>query len=163
LVFVGFAGCLAAIGGGGGESGGGEPSREEIVEQAVPIGDPAKAGDLTWTVKSATQETELRELGETRTGNFVVVDLTVRNNGDEAITVDNASVAILDEQGRTHETDTDAYVPPRVDLFLQQINPGVTQPGRVIFNIAPDASGLILRVGDGNPFSDVNGYVNLGM
>jgi uncharacterized protein DUF4352 len=91
------------------------------------------------------------------------VDLTVRNNGDEAITVDSESLAILDDQGRTHEADTDAYVPPRLDLLLQQVNPGVTHQARVVFNIAPEASGLILRLGDGDPFSDVNGYVNLGL
>jgi hypothetical protein len=164
LVFVGFAGCLAAFsGGGGGESGSGELSREEIKKRAVPIGDPVKAGDLTWTVTSATQGTELREFGERRTGNFVVVDLTVKNNGDEAVTVDSESLAILDDQGRTHEADIEAYVPSRLDLFLKQVNPGVTQQARVVFNIAPDASGLILRLGDGDPFTDTNGYVNLGI
>jgi hypothetical protein len=85
-VFVGFAGCLAAIGGGGGGAGDGGLSREEIKSRAVPIGDPVKAGELTWTVTGAIQQTERNDLGERRTGNFIVVDLTVRNNGDEAVT-----------------------------------------------------------------------------
>ncbi len=86
----------------------------------------------------------------------MVVDLTFANNGNEPITVDTASLAILDEQGRTHETDPDAsfYVPTRLDIFLEQVNPGVTQKGRIIFSIAPDASGLILRACDGVAFTD---------
>ena len=166
LLFVGFAGCLAAIGGGGGGEGGGSDgdlSRQEIKSRAVPVGDPVEAGDLTWTIVGTAQQTERNDLGERRTGNFIVVDLTVRNNGEEAVTVDTQSLAILDDQGLTHEADTDAYVPSRLDLFLQQINPGVTQQARVVFNIAPDASGLILRLGDGDPFTEENGYVNLGI
>jgi hypothetical protein len=95
----------------------------------------------------------------------VIVDLTFANNGNEPITIDTASLAIPDEQGRTHETNPDAsyYVPTRLDIFLEQVNPGVTQKGRVIFSIAPDASGLILRAGDGVAFTEENGYVCLGM
>jgi hypothetical protein len=168
LIFVGFAGCLAAItGGGGGEGGGadGEIGYEEASERAVSLEQPVKAGDLTWTVTSVQEATELKTFGERKTGNFVIVDLAVKNNGDEAITVDSQSLALLDQQGRTHETDPDAsfYVPSRLDLFLQQVNPGVTQQARVIFNIAPDARGLILRAGDADPFTDENAYVNLGI
>jgi hypothetical protein len=43
------------------------------------------------------------------------------------------------------------------------VNPGVTQKARVIFSIAPDASGLILRAGDGVAVTEENGYVDLGM
>ena len=155
------------LGGSGGDGSGGggdgQLSREEIKKRAVPMGDPVKAGDLTWTVTGATQQAQRIDLGERRSGNFIVVDLTVRNGGNEAIMIDSGSLAILDDQGRTHEADTDAYVPPRLDLFLQQINPGVTQQARVVFNIAPNATGLILRLGDGDPFTDTNGYVNLGI
>ena len=166
LLVIGFVGCLALFGGSGGGGGGGgdgQLSREEVKERAVPMGDPVRAGDLTWTVTGAVQQEQRSDLGERRRGNFIVVELTVRNGGDEAITVDSASLAILDDQGRTHEADTDAYVPSRLDLFLQQINPGVTQQARVVFNIAPDATGLILRLGDGDPFTETNGYVNLGI
>jgi hypothetical protein len=44
---------------------------------------------------------------------FIIVQLTFTNNGKEAVTLDSASLAILDDKGRTHKTDTDAsmYVP----------------------------------------------------
>jgi hypothetical protein len=38
----------------------------------------------------------------------------------------------------------------------------VTDDGRVIFTVAPDASGFILEVGDAQMFSDESGRVDLG-
>jgi hypothetical protein len=79
------------------------------------------------------------------------------------VTLDSASLAILDDKGRTHETDTDVsmYVPTNQDLFLNQVNPGVSKEGRAIFDVAPDARGLVLRCGDTNPFIGKNAYVDL--
>ena len=51
--------------------------------------------------------------------------------------------------------------PLNQDLFLNQVNPGVSKEGRAIFDVAPDAKGLILRCGDTNPFIGKNAYVDL--
>lgn len=169
LLLVGFVSCIALLGGTGEQTGSGageEPNEQDpdaLRAEAAKIGDPVKAGNITWTVTRVEQKTELRSFGETKQGNFVIVDLTAENTGKEPVTVDSESLALLDDQGRTHETDTDQslYVPSRLDLFLEQVNPGVTKEARVIFNIAPDAGGLILRAGDGEVFTDKNGYVDL--
>lgn len=163
VLLIGFAGCLAAFSGGGGGSGSGEPTPENIREQAVPIGEPVEAGDASWTVTSASEATEIRSLEGRKTGNFVIVDLTFTNNSDEAMFVDSASLAVLDDQGRTFETDTDAMVPMDRDLFIEQVNPSLTQEGRVVFEVAPDAESLIMRAGDTDPFSDENAYIDLGI
>lgn len=168
LLVIGFAGCAALLssgGGGGGEAESGEVGYQEARNRAVSLGQPVEAGDLTWTITDVQEATELKSFGERKTGNFVTIDLTVQNNGDEAITVDSESLALLDQQGRTNQTDPDSslYVPTRLDLFLQQVNPGVTQQARVIFSIAPDSRGLVVRAGDGDLFADENGYVNLGI
>jgi Domain of unknown function (DUF4352) len=168
LTFLGFAGCLAFIAGSGGGSGGGGGSSEadsyaEAKKKAVPVGETATAGTVTWTVHNAWQSTELSSYGQKKRGNFIIVQLTFTNNGKEAVTLDSASLAILDDKGRTHETDTDAsmYVPTNQELFLNQVNPGVSKKARAIFDVAPDASGLILRCGDTNPFIGKNAYVDL--
>jgi len=54
-------------------------------------------------------------------------------------------------------------VPTNRDLFLNEVNPGVTFQGTAIFNIAPDAKGLILQAGDTQLFTDENAYVKLGI
>jgi hypothetical protein len=46
-------------------------------------------------------------------------------------------------------------------VFLNQVNPGVTKQGRAIFDVAPDAKGMILRAGDTNIMTDENAYINL--
>lgn len=166
LAFVGFAGCLAAIGtSGSGEGEGGEDDYDTAKSKAASIGETVTAGDVAWTVRSVQESTELKAFGQRKRGNFIVVDVTFTNNGNEAVTLDSSSLAILDDKGRTSETDPDAsmYVPQSQDLFLNQVNPGVSKQGRAIFDVAPDAKGLILRVGDTNPFGGENAYVDLGL
>src|SRR5215210_410278 len=168
IVLVGFGGCMAAIIGSSG-GGGGEQSPQDkyaaAKKKAAPIGETVTAGDVAWTVQSVEQVTELKSLGQRKRGNFVVVNVIFKNNGDEAATLDSSSLAILDDKGRTSETDPDAsmYVPTNQDLFLNQVNPGVSKQGRAIFNVAPDAKGLILRAGDTNPFGGEDAYVDLGI
>lgn len=168
LLLIGFAGCAALLGsagGGGGGEGAPEDNYASKKEAAVPLGETVEVGNVSWTINSVQESTELRALGEKKQGNFVTVELTFINNGDEAVTLDSASLAIIDDQNRTFDTDTDAslYVPTNRDLFLNQVNPGVTFQGTTIFNIAPDAKGLILQAGDTEMFSDENAYVDLGM
>lgn len=166
LVLVGFGGCMAAIvGSGAGEEESPEDKYAAAKRKASPIGETVTAGDVAWTVESVQQATELKALGERKKGNFIIVDVVFKNNGDEAVTLDSSSLAILDDKGRTSETDTDAsmYVPSNLDLFLNQVNPGVTKNGRAIFSVAPDAQGLILRVGDTNPFGGEDAFVDLGI
>ena len=95
----------------------------------------------------------------------MIVDVLFKNNGNEAVTLDSSSLVIIDNKGRESETDPDAsmYVPSNQDLFLNQVNPGVTKAGRAIFDVAPDAQGLVLRCGDTNPFGGTSAYADLGI
>jgi len=170
IVLLGFGGCMAAIigssgGGGGVEEQSPEDKYEAAEKKAAPIGKTVTAGNVEWTVQSVQEATELKSLGQRKQGNFIIVDVIFKNNDDEPVTLDSASLAILDDKGRTSETDPDAsmYVPTNQDLFLNQVNPGVSKQGRAIFNVAPDAKGLILQVGDTNPFGGENAYVDLGI
>ena len=118
---------------------------------------------------NARQVSEIREkgfgqFGETKRGNFVIVDFNFTNTSSEAVTLDSASLSLIDSSGNKSEVDPDysSYVPANKDIFLENVNPDVTRPGEVIFTVAPDASGFKLQVGDTNPFTDKNGYVDLG-
>jgi hypothetical protein len=48
------------------------------------------------------------------------------------------------------------------DIFMEQVNPGVTKQGETIFTVAPDASDFILKAGDTDMFADKNAYIDLG-
>lgn len=146
-----------------------EPNEAEEQEQTVAIGEPLAVGEVAWLVTSAVtanqiSQEEFGEFGETKQGNFVIVDFEFTNNSNESMTLDSVSLTLIDSQGRESEPDTDSfgYVPQDLDPFLKQVNPGVTEQGRVIFTVAPDASGFQLRLGDAAFFGTEEGYVNLG-
>jgi hypothetical protein len=173
VVLVLFVGCLAVIvGGGGGQQPAGSGSEEEAKAKPgttkgtpVGIGDPVKAGKVEWNVTNARQVTELKApYSGRKRGNFVIVDFNFTNGTKEAVTLDSASLTLIDSQGRKFEADTDTfeYVPTNKDIFLEQVNPGVMKQGETIFTGAPDASGFILRAGDTDMFSDKNAYIDLG-
>ena len=80
------------------------------------------------------------------------------------VTLDSASLSLIDSSGNKREVDPEysSYVAAKKDIALENVNPDVTRPGEVIFTVALDASGFKLQVGDTIPFTDKNGYVDLG-
>jgi Domain of unknown function (DUF4352)/zinc-ribbon domain len=172
VVLVLFVGCLAVLGSGGNQqpsgSGGEEAAQQPpgtTKQNPVSIGDPVNAGKVEWNVTNARQVTELKApYSSKKQGNFVIVDFTFTNGTKEAVTLDTASLTLIDSEGRKFEADTDAYeyVPTNKNIFLEQVNPGVLKQGETIFTVAPGASGFILKAGDTDMFSDKNAYIDLG-
>lgn len=150
-------------GGGGSESGGGSGEAEQ---PTGTVGENLTVGDAEWLVNSATETDTLQSQfgGPAAQGNFVVVDFTFTNNTGEAVTLDPATMTLIDGQNRQFDADTDQfeYIPEGRDLFLEQVNPGVTQEGQVIFTVAPDAADFELEVGGAGFFSSDSGRINLG-
>lgn len=175
VVVIGVLGAL--VGGGGQQAGSPEGQAEQGQEgekrdhppgQSGPrgkVGDTLKAGTVSWQVTTARQATELKSaFGDKKQGNFVIVDFVFTNNGDEATTLDTASLVLLDSEGREFESDPDSYeyIDPSKDIFLENINPGVSKQGEAILTVAPDAHGFVLRAGDTQVFEDKNCYFELG-
>lgn len=161
LALVGFAGCLAAFGGGSDET-----SRDPQSTPKAEIGEPLRVGNVTWIVEDAKTATELTSSFEKPVrGQFVVVNFTFTNEGKEAATLDTASMTLVDDEGRKSEADPDkfGYIPDDRNIFLENVNPGVTDKGQAIFTVAPDATGLSLELGDADLLSDDHGTVPLGI
>ncbi len=170
VLVVLLVGVVALSGGGGGSqtAGSGEEAEDRpgaTKANAVAIGEPVKAGKVEWTVVTAREATSLKSsFGGKKEGNFVIVDFNFTNGNKEAVTLDSESFRLIDSEGREFEVDTDTYeyVEPGKDIFLDQVNPGVSKEGEVIFTVAPDASGFILQAGDTDMFADENAYIDLG-
>ena len=161
LMLLGFAGCLAALGGGGDET-----AEEPQKNPTAKIGEPLRVGGITWVVQDAKTVTELTSSYEKPIrGNFVVVNFTFTNEGKEAATLDTASITLVDSEGRRNEADPDkfGYIPDGRNIFLENVNPGVTDQGQAIFTVAPGSTGFELELGDADLFSDVHGTVPLGI
>ena len=187
LVLLVVGGCAAILGSVGTSNPGSESKDEDVSpgaegkegkqkkskssgkeQPAVVIGEPVTVGDVTWTVTNAYPterlESNFGQFGDSKQGNFVVVDFDFVNNSNEALTLATQSVALIDSEGRESQADSDSfeYIPRDRNIFLEQVNPGVTEQGSIIFTVAPGASGFTLQVGDAKLFSDQNGSVNLG-
>lgn len=168
-LFILFTACALILGGSSDSPDQAQddaaPSEEEASEPAANIGDTVKVGNVAWQVTTARQATELKsEFSGVKQGNFVIVDFLFTNNDKEAVTLDSVSISLLDGEGRKSEADTDSYeyIDPAKDIFLDQVNPGVTQEGEVIYTVAPGAKGFKVEVGDAALFSDEKKTINLG-
>lgn len=132
-------------------SGGGE-EEEPVIYQP---GEEVEAGNLTWTITEARRVNTLTSVsgfGDPKQGDFVVVDFEIRNTSNSAQTVTSNSIKLLDSEGNESQPDTDTldYIEADKQLLMEQINPGVTQEGEVIFSVAPEASGFQLALGSGS-------------
>ncbi len=137
----------------------------EEQEATVSTGQRVEVGDASWVATSAQSRTQLTSrFLDPKQGNFVVVDFDFTNNGSESKTLHQNALKLLDRDGREFDADTDTfgYIPNEKNMFLDQVNPGVTKSGQVIFTVAPDASGFRLELSDTNLFKSGKAYVDLG-
>lgn len=132
-----LGGCFALFAG----SGGGTDTKSAKEEApTVAMGETVEVGDVAWRVTEARQANQLSaQFADTIQGNFIIVNFDFTNNGSEAVTLDRESLAVVDSEGRESETEADymLYSPKDRDIFLERVNPGVTQQGQAIFEVAP--------------------------
>ena len=138
-----------------------KPKREYAVGQLAPV------GDVEWRVTQAYPTKLLEDsygIDPPKRGNFVVVQFQFANNRAESVTLAQMHMALIDSQGREFEPDVETigYIPPEKDIFLEQVNPGVTERGMVIFTVAPDAGGFTFRGDDLDFWEDRMANVALG-
>ncbi len=178
-----FVACVAIIGGNNNSSTSNQSSssssssnsssqQNKNQDKGTPtakLNEDVKVGDATWSVTGARQTKQLTSTfgGSPKNGNFIVVDFGFRNDGNEAKTLHTGALQLVDSAGRTSDpaTDTFGYIPNDKNVFLNQVNPGVIQPGEVIFSVAPGGSGYKLLLKDTNLFksSTNQAYVDLGL
>lgn len=170
LVLIVLLGIAGAIIGGGEDTAVEQKEQESGVEEAQDkeeqkeeekasygLNEAVQVGDASWVVTNAQKTNELADpfgVRPAKQGTFVIVDFQFTNGGNESKTLHQQALQLVDSSGRESDPDTDdlMYIPQDRNIFLQQVNPGVTQAGQVIFTVAPDASGLKLVLKDTNLF-----------
>lgn len=143
-----------------------QAERDSQPEPEYTVGQTARVGNVEWTVTDAYHTTLLTsDFGTQKEGNFVVVDFTFTNNRSEEVTLDPELHMILrDSRDREFGTDPDAweYVQTDLNIFLEPVNPGISQDGRVIYEVPPDAQGFVLIVDDVEFLEDQTARYDLG-
>jgi hypothetical protein len=140
-------------------------------EQAAAVGQTVTAGDVTWTVTDASQETELRSYtfpANTIPGNYVSMDFTVENVSEEPVTLTGDTIALFDASGTEYRPQPDrnsTFVRPELNIVFNErslLKPGETKEGRVNFEVLPGSSGFVALLGDTDPTVSEGEYVDLG-
>ncbi|MFI2105331.1 DUF4352 domain-containing protein [Isoptericola sp. NPDC019693] len=129
-----------------------KPAKEEKADTLPAVGDKVRDGKFEFTVtklEDGVQEVGDEFLSEKAQGQFVLVHMTVENIGDEAQYFDGSSQSLVDTEGRTHSADSEAAIYlDESNSFLNEINPGNTVDGVVVFDIPEKATPETLELHD---------------
>jgi len=125
------------------------------------IGEAVKDGKFEFTVTSmdcghASVGTD-QYLSKTAQGQYCLLNMTVKNIGNEAQTLDGSSQVVYNAQNQKYSADSAAafYVNPTNSTFLNQINPGNTVTGVVAFDIPKDQTPVTAELHDSSFSSGV--------
>nr|WP_275431652.1 DUF4352 domain-containing protein [Salinicoccus roseus] len=124
-----------------------EESTEEVVEEeeadeVVGVGEALTVDGIDFTVNEWYQAESVGSdfMAEEANDTYIVMDVSVVNNGNEAITVDSSYFKIVDGE-RTYEPDSMASSAANEDdlgLFLEEINPGSSRNAFVVFDVTQE-------------------------
>lgn len=114
-------------------------------EKTYKIGDDVAVGKMEYKVNSVevVKQVGPSVLPTNAKDTFLVVDLSVKNAGDKAVTIDS-SFFKLKADGKTFEADSAASMSANQDengnitnsFFMESLNPDMQQTGKIVFDIS---------------------------
>lgn len=129
-----------------------EPAADQPVADEPGIGEAVRDGKFEFTITEV--ETGVGQVGdeflnEQAQGQFVLVHMTVTNIGDQAQMLNGSNQTLVDTEGREHRADSSAalYLDGS-ETFLNDINPGNSVEGIVVFDIPADAEPAAIELHD---------------
>jgi hypothetical protein len=140
-------------------------SEEQKEATTYSIGQEVPVGDVVYLVNSKEVTTNVGgEFGKTANGVFLVLNVTVKNNGKEAITVTDDFFTLL-KGDVEYKSDSTAgiYANQDTNFFLTEVNPENSVTGNVVFDITEETANdpsIQLRVQTGY-FGTETGVINL--
>ena len=123
-----------------------KPAEQEETEQSFGIGDTVQAGDLSARVDNVSRASVIESAFSQKvpnTGNYLLVDVTVRNDGNESVMVDSNNFKLVKGE-TTYDSDSGATLYANDDstsFFLNSLNPEATLSGTVVFDISENSAG----------------------
>ena len=140
-------------------------SEEQKEATTYSIGQEVPVEDVVYLVNSKEVTTNVGgEFGKTANGVFLVLNVTVKNNGKEAITVTDDFFTLL-KGDVEYESDSTAgiYANQDAKFFLTEVNPENSVTGNVVFDITEETANdpsIQLRVQTGF-WGTETGVINL--
>jgi hypothetical protein len=135
-----------------GQDGSDEADPGETQGGSCSVGQACDLGISTITVTNPQPTNVASGVGDTYEGNFVVVEFDYTYGGDSPSEVDEPPFQLVDGSGATYSLDFESTVSYEIEndrsLIYETVQPGVSSPGAVIFEVAPGASGFTLQISD---------------
>lgn len=144
VLIVVIASCASILGGGSDSASGGSAAGSgKDAQKSAQVGDAVTSGNLQVTVtKVGKDKTKVGNeyIGKKAQGRFVQVNMTIKNVGDSAEYFSDTDVKLKDAKGTEYSADSEAaaYISDSNALF-EQINPGNTNKGIVVFDVSKKA------------------------
>lgn len=139
-------------------TGTGTPGTQGL--QAQP-GHPFIYGNGLYTVEKMERVAQVGQGGNsvTASGSFLLVFLSVTNQGQEPLSFSPSDFSLRDKQGRTFTLHSEAtklasLANQKSDLFSEALQPGLSRETVLAFDVPKESSGLSLRLSSG--YLDVN-------
>lgn len=123
-----------------------EAETESVAEVTYSVGDVVTVGDVEYTLNSVEVADSLGNeyLSVTPQGKYLVVSLTIKNNGNEALLVDSSLFTLKDGE-KTFEADSEASMYANQDdsgtnigFFLEEMNPDISMDGKIAFDVSEE-------------------------
>jgi len=114
-------------------------------ERTHEVGNEFTVGDVRYQVNGVTTRQEIGErvagtlMGVEANGKFLIVDMTVMNEANEAITMRESSLKVMIDEA-TYDPSSDAWAYMDESFTFEQLNPGVEVDGNVAYDVPASAS-----------------------
>ncbi len=116
-----------------------DASEAEEEDEAPGLKTPVRDGKFEFTVKSfecGEDKIGASFMAERAQGQFCIAKVKVSNIGDESQMFDGTSQYLYDQDGREFTASTEAaFALPESQSFLEDINPGNTVSGKVVWDV----------------------------
>lgn len=113
-------------------------------------------GDVSYLISRVDRTEELKYANTSfmTSGSFVVLSISVTNQGVEPVFLQPSDFALYDSQGQQfaiHEEGTKlaATIYQKIDLFGEALQPGLGSDGILVFEVPKAAAGFFLRLSKG--------------
>ncbi len=157
LVLLVIGGIAAAAGGGSNKNSNTQASTKSgssTSQTLAKIGQPANDGKFQFVVNSfkcgETSVSQDQYLSKTAQGQYCLLNVTVKNIGNQAQTFDASNQYVYNAQNQKFSADSTAsdYANASGSTFLNDINPGNTVTGTVAFDVPKDVTPISAELHD---------------
>lgn len=117
-----------------GVSSSGAAQAEQQENNVYKLGETAELGTFAVSIDHTTYKTE-------GSSNYLELDASVKNIGNKAQMVSSNMFVLIDSMDKNYQADIG-----KSDISKLTVNPGITQKGKVVFEIPKDVSGFFVAV-----------------